>query len=444
MTQNDPIKAKGKLSKHIVMVVAIIMVGGLIIAFMLKYSGSGDEPQKAVAAQKRAEMIAAQIGNDTPESEANAKADIVGRDKKVTEKLAAEAKLAKENTAKEQNKGVGKYPDMPLDTGVVTQRQIDNYQAAKDTINLNYANLKQGLFQADMLPTSFDEAPASSHGANSLDSNSPASKPNQIVTSASAEQQIKAMDDSANAQTRRAMDSQQAVRAQAMRDPNELWQERQVKRSELEQSKRLLPDLPPSTNLLQEGAVIQLVLLTAIDNTLPGHVSARVTENVYDSISGDQLIIPAGTKLEGDYNQSTLFGQGRMMFGFKRIILPSGVSLRIPAWNGTDALGRSGAKGNVNNHLWPQFGTGIFLAVLARALEPPNSSGNLILNTTGGSNGSIGDAAGQVTADMATGILSKYQNMKPQLTIEAGAKISLIVLEDMEIPDLSTINRRVN
>ena len=132
------------------------------------------------------------------------------------------------------------------------------------------------------------------------------------------------------------------------------------------------------------------------------------------------------------------------MFGFKRIILPSGASILISAWNGTDTLGRSGAKGDVNDHILPQLGTGIFLAVLAWALQPPNSSGNIVLNATPGSSGSLGDAAGQIVDSTATGILGKYLNMKPQLTIDAGAKISLIVLRDIEIPDMAKVVRSAN
>lgn len=440
MAENANSLGKGKVSKHIVLILAIVMLGGLIIAFMLKFSVSGDEPQKRMAEQKRADTIAAQIGNDTPESESSAKADIAERDQLAKEKLAAEAKAAQEQAR--SGNGV-RYPDskLPFETGIVTPQQLDNYQAAKNALNLNFGELEKKLHKGNGLPGSFDEADATAAtGESSPDSSKriPATLP--IAPRAA----IRSAEDEAQAKSQFAVASRQTADSKDTADPNELWQQKQIKASALKQSKRLLPEMPSSSSLLQEGAVIQLVLLTAIDNTLPGHVSARVTENIYDSLHGERLIIPAGSRLEGDYNQSTLFGQDRMMFGFKRIILPSGASLQIPAWNGTDALGRSGVSGKVNNHLLPQFGTGIFLAVLARALEPPNSSGNLVLNTTGGSNGSIGDAAGQVTADTATGILSKYQNMKPQLTIDAGARISLIVLQDMEVPDMAQAARSEN
>ncbi len=437
----------GKMSKHVVLIVAVIMVGGLIVAFMFKFSSSGGEPQRRANEQKkRAETIAAQIGNDTPESEKNAQAEIFERDKKAREKLAAEAKVGKENAARNAAHNAVRYPDtqFPFETGVVTQEQIDHYQAAKNALNFNFGDLKQGLFKhKDTLPASFDESGASAASpGHAVAAAADQAAPNPAENT--AQQQIKTLDESAQAQAQRAVAARQAAQVKQAPHPNEQWLEKQAKASQLAPSKRLLPDLPPSVDLLQEGAVIQLVLLTAIDNTLPGHVSARVTENIYDSITGDHLMIPAGSRLEGDYNQSTLFGQNRMMFGFKRIILPSGASIRIAAWNGTDALGRSGVEGDVNNHILPQLGTGIFLAVLAWALQPPVTSGNVILNTTPGSTGSIGDAAGQIVDSTATGILGKYLNMKPQLTIDAGSKISLIVLQDIEIPNPASIKGEPN
>lgn len=436
----DKIPGKARISKHVVLIVAFVMVGGLIIAFMLKFSLSGDEPQKRMVEQKRAETIAAQIGNDQPESETSAKADIAERDRAAKEKLAAEAKTANADKARIANGS--RYPDskLPFETGLVTPQQIDNYQAAKNSLNFNFDDLKKSLFKGNGLPVSFDEAKPDDTAAVS----SSGIKPGQSAMPVDVAPQIKSVDESARAQAQLAVAAQQAAKEKQTRDPNELWQEKQEKASVLKQSERLLPDMAPTSNLLQEGAVIQLVLLTAIDNTLPGHVSARVTENIYDSIRGDRLVIPAGSRLEGDYNQSTLFGQDRMMFGFKRIILPSGASILISAWNGTDTLGRSGAKGDVNDHILPQLGTGIFLAALAWALQPPNSSGNIILNATPGSNGSLGDAAGQIVDSTATGILGKYLNMKPQLTIDAGTKISLIVLRDIEIPDMAKVVRSAN
>jgi type IV secretion system protein VirB10 len=227
-------------------------------------------------------------------------------------------------------------------------------------------------------------------------------------------------------------------------DANESWQQKQQKAAGVLRQP-LTISAPPQTSMLQEGAVIPLVLMTALNNTLPGHVSARVTTNVYDSIHGDTLAIPAGSRLEGNYNEHTLFGQKRMMFAFSRIIMPSGASIRIAAWNGSDAQGRAGVEGEIDNHLWEQFGTGLLLGVAGWLLQPsyPTSGVNI---STGGGLGytSMGDAAGQTTFQTASGILSQYQNMKPEVNVAAGSKLSLIVLQDISLAASGTDPNAVN
>lgn len=216
-------------------------------------------------------------------------------------------------------------------------------------------------------------------------------------------------------------------------DANESWQQKQQKAAGVLRQP-LTISAPPQTSMLQEGAVIPLVLMTALNNTLPGHVSARVTTNVYDSIHGDTLAIPAGSRLEGNYNEHTLFGQKRMMFAFDRIILPSGASIRIAAWNGSDAQGRAGVEGEIDNHLWEQFGTGLLLGVAGWLLQPNYPTSGVNISTGGGFGySSMGDAAGQTTFQTASGILSQYQNMKPEVNVAAGSKLSLIVLQDISL-----------
>ncbi len=58
------------------------------------------------------------------------------------------------------------------------------------------------------------------------------------------------------------------------------------------------PYLPPSSPyLLQAGAVIPAALVTALNSDLPGRVIAQVMAPVYDSVSGDHLLIPQGARL---------------------------------------------------------------------------------------------------------------------------------------------------
>ncbi len=51
---------------------------------------------------------------------------------------------------------------------------------------------------------------------------------------------------------------------------------------------------PASPYQVMVGTVISASLLTGIDSDLPGRVTAQITENIYDTVSGRYLLIPQG------------------------------------------------------------------------------------------------------------------------------------------------------
>lgn len=386
-------------------------------------------------------------------------------------------------------------PDkLPFETGTITSEQLAHYKAAKDALSKAFEDVAH-FSSKNSLPSNFDAGASNNVSASesglmeqggARSASNPSAGLSRTAPTQSAVESLKeklaprkisdenhtengVAGDAANAPTEASAaasadsgvngdnstgsndagglaTSQKLVQAMMRQqlggqtgkpklDANEEWEQKQQKSAKVLR-KPLNISAPPQTSVLQEGAVIPLVLMTALNNTLPGHVSARVTTNVYDSIHGSALAIPAGSRLEGNYNEHTLFGQKRMMFAFSRIIMPSGASIQIAAWNGGDAQGRSGVEGEIDNHLWEQFGTGLLLGVAGWLLQPNYPASGLNISTGAGSGySSIGDAAGQTTFQTASGILSQYQNLKPEVNVAAGSKLSLIVLQDISLTD---------
>jgi len=62
---------------------------------------------------------------------------------------------------------------------------------------------------------------------------------------------------------------------------------------------------------------------------LPGQVIAQVTENVYDTPTGQHLLLPQGTRLLGRYDSDIDDGQSRALVVWNRLIRPDGTSLVI-------------------------------------------------------------------------------------------------------------------
>jgi type IV secretion system protein TrbI len=58
----------------------------------------------------------------------------------------------------------------------------------------------------------------------------------------------------------------------------------------------------PSPYEILAGTSIAASLITGLNSDLPGDVTAQVTENVYDTVTGQILLIPQGSKLIGSYD----------------------------------------------------------------------------------------------------------------------------------------------
>jgi type IV secretion system protein VirB10 len=108
---------------------------------------------------------------------------------------------------------------------------------------------------------------------------------------------------------------------------------------------------PRSPYTLHAGTVIPAALMTAVNSDLPGRVIAQVTAPVYDSVTGDHLLIPQGTRLIGTYSSETTYGDTRVFLAWDRMILPNGGSLDLGEMDATDSAGASGLPAKVDNHL---------------------------------------------------------------------------------------------
>jgi type IV secretion system protein VirB10 len=119
--------------------------------------------------------------------------------------------------------------------------------------------------------------------------------------------------------------------------------------------------------LVAQGTLIRADLLTAIQSDLPGNVSAIVREDVW-SFDGRRVLIPAGTKLIGDYRSGITRGQTRIFVVWTRLLREDGVSVQLGSI-GTDDLGRAGQAGFVDQHYVERFGASILLSVVGGASQ---------------------------------------------------------------------------
>ncbi len=181
---------------------------------------------------------------------------------------------------------------------------------------------------------------------------------------------------------------------------------------------------PPSPYVVQAGAVIPAALITGIRSDLPGQITAQVTENVYDSPTGRLLLIPQGTRLIGQYDNSVGIGQRRVLLVWNRLIFPDGKSIVLERQPGADSQGYAGIEDGVDYH-WRDLAKAAALSTLLGigAELAIDDSGRLVSAIRGGAQDTINDAGQQ--------IVRRQLSIQPTLTIRPGFPVRVIVTRDL-------------
>jgi len=194
---------------------------------------------------------------------------------------------------------------------------------------------------------------------------------------------------------------------------------------------RVIPQQSPYE--LKRGSVIPATLISGINSDLPGRITAQVSQNVYDSATGDRLLIPQGTKLFGRYDSKVSFGQSRVLVVWTDIIFPNGSTLQIGGMAGTDAQGYGGFRDKVNNHHWRTFGSAALIALIGTGIDA-----SLPESSTLATQDTASDAARRNFAEsfgrVAEQTISRNLNVQPTLEIRPGYKFNVLVDQDIIFP----------
>lgn len=210
--------------------------------------------------------------------------------------------------------------------------------------------------------------------------------------------------------------------------------------------------------LVAQGTMIRGVLETAIQSDLPGNVRAITSEDVY-SFDGRRVLIPAGTRLIGEYRSGLARGQTRVFVVWTRLLRSDGVSVSLGSI-GTDPLGRAGVGGEVDNHYVERFGSAILLTMVGGGAQYIAGIGQQQnAGSAGGSGIQVVDpATGRVTViqqtnnqyvdqygrqiasqvvaqsltQLANEALRDSINIPPTVHVDQGTKISIFVRRDLD------------
>jgi type IV secretory pathway VirB10-like protein len=182
---------------------------------------------------------------------------------------------------------------------------------------------------------------------------------------------------------------------------------------------------PASPYQLMAGSVIAASLITGINSDLPGPVVAQVTENVHDTVTGNTLLIPQGSRLIGTYDSVVAFGQKRALLVWQRIVMPDGSSIEIDNLPATDTAGYAGLEDKVDFHTW-QLIKGVALATLlgvGTELSFGENESDLVK--------AIRESTQQNVSQAGQRITEKNLNIQPTVTIRPGWPLRVVVHKDL-------------
>lgn len=173
-------------------------------------------------------------------------------------------------------------------------------------------------------------------------------------------------------------------------------------------------------------SVVKCVTDIAIDTTQPGAILCHTTETMRSPLG--VVLMEKGTTITGTYG-GVQQGQGRFPAVAATAITPNGVPVELGAPM-TDALGRSGVDGDVDNHFGARFGAAVLLLASQGAIQVAQSA--LQAQNKGGSytNLSLGTVEGPVTE-----VLRRTLDISPTISVPQGREIAFLTTKPIDFSD---------
>lgn len=203
----------------------------------------------------------------------------------------------------------------------------------------------------------------------------------------------------------------------------------QKKSWEAEQQTREISSTKLTRYDLVAGTVVPITIVTGVNTDLPGSIVGIVRQDVYDTLTGTNVLIPKGSRLLASYNSSVSFGQKSVQIAWSQLIIPDGYQFTLPGFSGITPDGYSGVKGKYNGHFWQLLGG----ALLGSMIDWGATYATTTLGKTvgGGTLGELANAlAGSMvntTSTVGQQYAQMWANLQPTIKIKTGTETQLLV-----------------
>lgn len=415
---------KKKLGKGLIVPAMVIFCGAILVSQIAKQGGSLED-QRLLDEQRRKAQEALRKGYETGVDDPLAQA-------------AAEMRNAREKAAKDQPQP-GAAVALPDDADAVLENQRRELDLAWDDIKK-----KRGPSEKD---GSTRQSAAGESKPGFVGYVSDAGNKRDGVLSGAAQSglvqpqgmspagQLNPTGDMVAQRARyerelRDMEIEAAKRA--ARNGNTNW--REDRSSEPNPEKVKVATQIQGRHVLFAGTVINAVIEQAIDTALPGRLRARVTTDIYDSKTGQTLVVGRGSTLTGQYRSEITEGQERVFAVFDRLITPQGAVVSLGQIEASDQMATTGVPGELHTHFWHRMGIATLMAIQSAFVEKKVGSVGQVAGSSGQATSS---AAGQILLKTTEKELERRYDVPSNITVPAGALLTLVIQDNVEIPPTS-------
>lgn len=198
--------------------------------------------------------------------------------------------------------------------------------------------------------------------------------------------------------------------------------------------------------VVRQGKFLDCVLVNEVRADLVESPVIGMVSRDFVSLDGATVLVPAGAKLIGTAGRVQNLQQSRVYLRFDRIIFPDQRSAyfpvrKLPAVEGSGAVG---VEGDVDRHFMLTFGSAVMLGLLdglAAAVEGASSAATPTTREL------IAARSSMNMSQVVAGILARYGNVVPTVTVAPGAAMKVFFAEDvrmspyMSVRELSWVRR---
>lgn len=185
------------------------------------------------------------------------------------------------------------------------------------------------------------------------------------------------------------------------------------------------------------GDFIPAMLDTGIESDIPGTVVAHVERGVYDSKTGQYLLIPPFSRLVGTYSNTVTSAQSRMGISWTMLILPNGSIINLDGLSAADLTGNAGLAAHVDQHTGKVFRTTFLLGGLAALAQLGQGTPTVAANGMVAAPSFLSTltaAQAQQFAGTGSSLIQQQAQASPTLTVAKGTSFTIIVDKPLELP----------